>query len=216
VPDADIRQLRQAAAHHPVHRWATAPADRTTLLVHQAFCRWASTALARGLKIQGPERHLADTLRALRRRGAGRSLETFITLVDAGHHPAAALRQAGAPEGARSLVSAVWVVAAGGSEAARLGSLALGVPCCIVDTGPAVDRLRALAAEDTTGGTVQAEAEAAAGKVLAAQLDLFEAALQVIRRRHMAHHPSMWRPAARLDAVAADPVAPAHLQLLPS
>jgi hypothetical protein len=211
VPDDDIRQLRQEAAHHPVHRWATAPADRTTLLVHQAFCRWASAVLARGLAIHGPERHLADTLRALRRRGTGRCVETFIALVDAGHHPAAALSLAGAPEGARSLVKAVWAIGAGESEAARLGALALGLPCCIVDTGPAVDRLRALAEADETDGTVQAEAEVAATAVLTAELDLFQGALEVIRRRHMARHPSMWRPAA-VPAAAGR----AKLQLLPS
>jgi hypothetical protein len=192
-----------------VHRWATAPADRTTLLVHQAFCRWASAVLARGLGIQGPERHLADTLRALRRRGTGRCVETFITLVDAGQHPMTALSLAGAPEGARVVVNLVWAIGAGGSEAARLGALALGLPCCIVDTGPAVERLRALAAADGTEGTVQAEAEAAATRVLMAELDLFQEALQVIRRRHMARHPSMWRPASVPGAAG-----PAGLQLL--
>jgi hypothetical protein len=210
MPDADIRQLRQEAARHPVHRWATAPADRTTLLVHQAFCRWASAVLARGLGIQGPERHLADTLRALRRRGTGRCVETFITLVDAGQRPMTALSLAGAPEGARSLVSAVWAIGASGNEAARLGALALGLPCCIVDTGPAVERLRALATADGTEGAVQAEAEAAATRVLTAELDLFQGALQVIRRRHMARHPSMWRPAS-VPASAG----PTRLQLLP-
>ena len=211
MPDADIRQLRQEVAHHPVHRWATAPADRTTLLVHQAFCRWASTVLARGLGIHGPERHLADTLRALRRRGTGRCVETFITHVDAGHHPMAALSLAGAPDAARSLVNAVWAIGAGGSEAARLGALALGLPCCIVDTSPAIERLRALADADATGGTVQAEAEAAATRVLVCELDLFSGALEVIRRRHMARHPSMWRSAS-----VPAPAGRAKLQLLPS
>ena len=211
MPDADIRQLRQEAAHHPVHRWATAPADRTTLLVHQAFCRWASAVLARGLGIHGPERHLADTLRALRRRGTGRCVETFITLIDAGQHPRAALSLAGAPEAARSLVNAVWAIGAGESEAPRLGALALGLPCCVVDTGPAVERLRALAEADASDGTVQAEAEAAANRVLLAELELFEGALQVIRRRHMARHPSMWRPAS-----TSAPAGRAKLQLLPS
>lgn len=211
MPDGDIRQLRQEVGHHPVHRWATAPADRTTLLVHQAFCRWASAVLARRLGIDGPERHLADTLRALRRRGTGSCVETFIALVDAGHHPAAALSLAGAPEGARSLVKAVWAIGAGESEAARLGALALGLPCCIVDAAPAVERLRALAEGDATDGTVQAEAEAAATMVLMAELDLFQGALQVIRRRHMARHPSTWRPAA-----VPGPAGRAKLQLLPS
>jgi hypothetical protein len=211
VPDADIRQLRQEAARHPVHRWATAPADRTTLLVHQAFCRWASAVLARDLGIHGPERHLADTLGALRRRGAGRSVESFITLIDDGHHPMAALSLAGAPEAARSLVNAVWAIGAGESEAARLGALALGLPCCIVDSGRAAERLRALAEADRTDGTVQAEAEAAATRVLLSELDLFEGALQVIRRRHMARHPSMWRPAS-----TPAPAPRAKLQLLPS
>ena len=209
--DADIRQLRQEAAHHPVHRWATGPVDRTALLVHQAFCRWATAVLARDLKIEGPERHLAETLRALRRRGAGRCVEAFIKLVDAGHHPAAALTLAGAPDAPRSLVNAVWAVAAGGSEAARLGALALGLPCCILDTGPAVDRLRVLAADEVAGDRVEAEAEAAAIRVLAAQLDLYEGALQSIRHRHMARHPSMWRPTS-----GPNPVAASGRQLLPS
>jgi hypothetical protein len=208
---ADICRLRQEVAHHPVHRWAAGPIDRTTLLVHQAFCRWASAVLANDLKIAGPDRHLAETRRALRRRGAGRSLDTFIDAVDAGHHPASALNLAGAPTAAQPLVEAVWAVGAGGSEAARLGALALGLPCCIVDTGPALDRLGVLAADEPVSGAAQAEAEAAAMKVLLAQLDLYQGALQVIRQRHMANHPSMWRPPARPA-----PVASRSLQLLPS
>jgi hypothetical protein len=123
---------------------------------------------------------------------------------------------AGGPEGARSLVKAVWTVAAGGSDAARLGALALGLPCCIVDTAPAVDRLRALASEDTAGGTVQVEAEAAATLILAAQLDLFQAAQHLIRRRHMARHPSAWRSATSSDASGPDSLAMPRLQVLPS
>jgi hypothetical protein len=46
--------------------------------------------------------------------------------------------------------------------------------------------------------------------VLVAELDLFQGALQVIRRRHMARHPSMWPPAS-VPATAR----PAGLQVLP-
>jgi hypothetical protein len=208
--EADIRRLRQEVAHHPVYHWAVGPVDRTTLLVHQAFSRWASAVLARDLKISGPERHFAETRRALRRRGGGRCLDAFVEAVEGGHHPASALNRAGAPTAAQPLVEAVWAVGAGGSEAARLGALVLGLPCCIIDMAPGFDRLGALTAEEPEG---RPEAETAAVKVLLAQLDLYGGALQVIRRRHMANHPSAWRPAPTTPEA---PPTPLSLQLLSS
>jgi hypothetical protein len=187
----DVSDLRRALVHHPVHRWASAPVDRTVLMVHQAICRWASAALAREWRIAGPERHFHQTRQSLRRRGAGRGVDAFVDAVNGGVHPATALTQAGGPSAAQPLVEAVWTVLASGNEAAQLGALAVGMPCCILDAVPALDRLDQLIRSDPQAA---ADAETAARAVLAGQAVLLDGALEAIRHRHMALHPSAWRP----------------------
>jgi hypothetical protein len=188
-----VAELRRELARHPVRRWASGPLDHTVLLVHEAFCRWGSAVLAADLRIGGPEHHFRETRRALRRRGAGRCLEAFVEGVAGGEHPVDALSQSGAPRAARPLVEAVWTLATEGSEAARLGALALGLGCCVLDAVPALDRLDHLLDEDPDA---QADADAGARAVLAGRSALYDGALNEIRRRHMALHPSVWRAKA--------------------
>jgi hypothetical protein len=187
----DVSELRRALVHHPVHRWASAQTDRTVLMVHQAISRWASAALARERRIAGPERHFHQTRQALRRRGAASGVDAFVDAVNGGVHPAAALAQTGGPSSAQPLVEAVWTVLASANEAAQLGALVVGMPCCILDAVPALERLDQLIGSDPQAA---ADAEAAARAVLAAQAVLLDGALEAIRRRHMALHPSAWRP----------------------
>ena len=78
----------------------------------------------------------------------------------------------------------------GADEAATLGALARGMPCCILHAVPASDRLDRLIQADPSART---DAEVAARAVLAAQAHLLDGALALIRRRHMALHPSVWR-----------------------
>jgi hypothetical protein len=64
------------------------------------------------------------------------------------------------------------------------------MPCCILDVVPVLDRLERLMQSDpqAAGG-----AEASARAVLAGQTVLLDGALEVIRARHMALHPSARR-----------------------
>jgi hypothetical protein len=185
-----VAQLRRELGRHPVRRWTSGSLDQTVLLVHEAFCRWGSAVLAADLRIGGPEHHFRETRRALRRRGAGRCVEAFVDLVAAGEHPVAAVSESGAPAAARPLVAAVWSLATRGSEAARLGALALGLGCCVLDAVPAFERLDELIRDDPAA---EGEADAAARAVLAGRTALYDGALSEIRRRHMALHPSVWR-----------------------
>ncbi len=192
VPDTDVSgrvgDLRGELAHHPVHRWASSRGDRTMVLGHVAFSHWAGAMLASTLGVRGPARQFEDTCRVLRRRAAGPCLTAFAGAVAHGAEPTTALLDAAGPQAARPLVELTARLVARGSRHARAGALLLGLPGCVCDEPEGT-----AGCGDWSGLRGHPAAEDAATAVLVAQLALLDDALETIRHRHMAAHPSMWQ-----------------------
>ncbi|MDP9074577.1 MAG: hypothetical protein M3N98_10470, partial [Actinomycetota bacterium] len=167
---------------HPVHGWAGGP-DRATLAVYKGFCQWGSTMLAASLPTW-PARHRLSG-------GSPAPMADFLAAIGHGLDPVAAVDAAGAPVGVAPLVQVVCRLVSSGSDVARLGASALGLPCCGAHQAWA---LNCLAMRTTGDPSVNVEAVAAARQVLEVQVGLYDAAAEVIRRRHMTMHPSVWRP----------------------
>ncbi len=183
----EVWGLRRTVVRHPVHRWCEGSVDRTTLLGYKGFCQWGSTVLSASLPIGQPGHRMSEVTAPLQARGAGRCLDSFLGAIGQGTDPVAAVEVAGAPAAVVPLVTAVTRLLSDGSEAARLGALALGLPCCDDDQAWALNRLAMLTTDDPS---VNVEAVVAAHQVLEAQVALYDGAAETIRRRHMTMHPS--------------------------